>query len=118
MTHAPEPPKLALNQQDAAEALGVSPDFFRQHLRHEIRCVRRGRRRLYPISELQRWLDGDASRAVSNSTTVRAFLARTRSRLASAASSASSRSGRSRSSLALSSGSGHPCLTEFLTGAP
>jgi excisionase family DNA binding protein len=63
MTHAPEPPKLALNQQDAAEALGVSLDFFRQHHRHEIRCVRRGRRRLYPISELQRWLDGDASRA-------------------------------------------------------
>jgi hypothetical protein len=63
MTHAPEPPKLALNQQDAAEALGVSPDFFQQHLCHEIRCVRRGRRRLYPISELQRWLDESASRA-------------------------------------------------------
>lgn len=34
-----------------------------EHLRHEIRCVRRGRRRLYPISELQRWLDENASRA-------------------------------------------------------
>ena len=63
MTHPPEPPKLVLNQQEAAEALGVSADFFQQHLRHEIRCVRRGRRRLYPVSELQRWLDESASRA-------------------------------------------------------
>jgi hypothetical protein len=57
-------PRLALNQQEAAEALGVSPDFFQQHLRHEIRCVLRGRRRLYPVSELQRWLDEQATRAL------------------------------------------------------
>ncbi len=58
------PPRLALSQQEAAEALGVSPDFFQQHLRHEIRCVRRGRRRLYPVVELQRWLDEQATRAL------------------------------------------------------
>jgi hypothetical protein len=56
--------RLALNQQEAAAALGVSPDFFQQHLRHELRCVRRGRRRLYPVGELQRWLDDNASRAL------------------------------------------------------
>jgi len=56
-------PRLALSQQEAAEALGVSADFFQQHLRHEIRCVRRGRRRLYPVTELQRWLDHNAARA-------------------------------------------------------
>ena len=55
--------RLALSQQQAAEALGVSPDFFQGHLRHEIRCVRRGRRRLYPLTELQRWLDENATRA-------------------------------------------------------
>lgn len=64
MTDAPYPPRLALSQQEAAEALGVSPDFFQQHLRHEIRCVRRGRRRLYPITELQRWLEEQATRAL------------------------------------------------------
>jgi excisionase family DNA binding protein len=64
VTDAPYPPRLALSQQEAAEALGVSPDFFQQHLRHEIRCVRRGRRRLYPITELQRWLEEQATRAL------------------------------------------------------
>ena len=63
---APKTPRLALSQQEAAEALGVSPDFFQEHLRHELRCVRRGRRRLYPVSELQRWLDEQASRALEN----------------------------------------------------
>jgi hypothetical protein len=57
-------PRLALSQQEAAEALGVSPDFLQQDLLHEIRCVRRGRRRLYPIVELQRWLDEQATRAL------------------------------------------------------
>lgn len=60
----PRTPRLALSQQEAAEALGVSTDFFQQHLRHEIRCIRRGRRRLYPITELQRWLNEQATRAL------------------------------------------------------
>jgi excisionase family DNA binding protein len=64
LTKATHPLRLALSQQEAAEALGVSPDFFQQHLGHEIRCVRRGRRRLYPVSELQRWLDEQATRAL------------------------------------------------------
>ena len=68
MTGPPHPPRLALNQQEAAQALGVSPDFFQQHLRHELRCVRRGRRRLYPVTELQRWLDEQAARAIENPT--------------------------------------------------
>jgi len=60
----PKAPRLALSQQEAAEALGVSPDFFQQHLRHEIRCVRRGRRRLYPVTELQQWLKEQATRGL------------------------------------------------------
>jgi excisionase family DNA binding protein len=64
----PRTPRLALSQQEAAQALGVSPDFFQQHLRHEIRCVRRGRRRLYPVSELQRWLEEQATRALETDT--------------------------------------------------
>jgi excisionase family DNA binding protein len=58
--------RLALSQQEAAEALGVSPDFFQEHLRHELPCVRRGRRRLYPVSELQRWLEENATRALDD----------------------------------------------------
>jgi excisionase family DNA binding protein len=55
-------PRLALSQEEAAAALGVSADFFAEWIRHELRVVRRGRRRLYPVTELQRWLEEGASR--------------------------------------------------------
>lgn len=54
--------RLALNRTDSAAALGVSVDFFDEHVAHELRCVRRGRRRLYPIREIERWLDETAER--------------------------------------------------------
>jgi excisionase family DNA binding protein len=62
----PERLRLALSRAEAAAALGVSVDFFDQHLRHEIRAVRRGRRRLYPVRELERWLDAAATRALED----------------------------------------------------
>lgn len=55
-------PRLALTQAEAARALGVSSDFFQQYLRHEIPCIRRGRRRIYPVTHLQRWLDQNAAK--------------------------------------------------------
>lgn len=58
-------PRLALSKAEAAEALGVSVDFLEEHVMHELRVVRRGRRRLIPITELQRWLDASAARTVS-----------------------------------------------------
>ena len=56
------PLRLALSPTDAAAALGVSRDFYDQHIAPELRVVRRGRRRLIPIRELQRWLDREATR--------------------------------------------------------
>lgn len=50
-------PRLAVNKSQAAEILGVSVDFFDDHVSHELRCVRRGRRRMYPVREIERWLD-------------------------------------------------------------
>lgn len=58
----PSTPRLALNKTEAANALGVSVDFFDDHVEHELRCVRRGRRRLYPLAELERWLERSADR--------------------------------------------------------
>jgi hypothetical protein len=55
-------PRLALNRAEAALALGVSIDFFDDHVALELRCIRRGRRRLYPLSELRRWLEEAAER--------------------------------------------------------
>jgi hypothetical protein len=61
-TSAARIPRLALSQEEAAAALGVSVDFFAEHIRPELRVVRRGRKRIYPLPELQRWLDVEASR--------------------------------------------------------
>ena len=45
-------------------ALGVSVDFFEEHVMPELRIVRRGRRRLIPLAEMQRWLEVNAERTV------------------------------------------------------
>ena len=55
--------RLALTKAEAAESLGVSVDFFEDHIMLELEIVRRGRRRLIPIAELARWLDATAERA-------------------------------------------------------
>ena len=54
--------RLALSKAEAAAALGVSVDFFDAHVAHELRIVRRGRRRLIPMRELERWIDVNAAR--------------------------------------------------------
>ena len=50
-------PRLALTPGEAAEALGVSDDFLREHIAQELHWVRRGRKKLVSVSELQSWLD-------------------------------------------------------------
>jgi excisionase family DNA binding protein len=59
-------PRLALSKTEAADALGVSIDFLEQHILHELRIVRRGRRRLIPLTELQRWIDNNAHRTLGD----------------------------------------------------
>jgi excisionase family DNA binding protein len=54
-------PRLALSIGEAAEALSVSRDFFDQHVRHELRLIRRGRKVLVPVRELERWLEQNAA---------------------------------------------------------
>jgi excisionase family DNA binding protein len=54
---------LAYSPTEAAESLGVSRDFFDEHIASELRIVRRGRRRLIPVKEIERWLDQSAARA-------------------------------------------------------
>lgn len=54
-------PRLALSPAEAAQALGVSRDFLDEHIAPELRIVRRGRRKLIAIRELDRWLEREAA---------------------------------------------------------
>ena len=58
--------RLALSPTEAAAALGVSRDFLDQHVLPELRIIRRGRRRLIPVRELDRWLDQHAATPLRN----------------------------------------------------
>ena len=62
-TPASTGPRLALSPDEAARILGVSRDYFDEHILPELRIIRRGRRILIPLRELDRWLDRAAARA-------------------------------------------------------
>jgi hypothetical protein len=57
-------PRLALTRAEAANAIGMSLNSFERHVQPELRIVRRGRMRLIPVAELDRWLERNAARAV------------------------------------------------------
>jgi hypothetical protein len=50
-------PRLALSVMECCQALGCGHDWFSEHVAPELRWVRRGRRKLTAVTELQRWLD-------------------------------------------------------------
>jgi hypothetical protein len=58
----PDFPRLALTFAESAAMLGVSDEFFAQYVAHEVRFVRRGRKKLVAVRELERWLEESASR--------------------------------------------------------
>ena len=55
-------PRLSVSPDEAAEMLGVSRDYLDEHVLCELRSVRRGRRVLIALTELERWLDQSAAR--------------------------------------------------------
>lgn len=57
-------PRIALTPPEAAAAIGVGPDFFDQNVAPELRMIRRGRKRLVPVTELERWTAENAERAL------------------------------------------------------
>ena len=56
-------PCLALSRRDAAAALGMSLSHFQRHVQPHLRCVYSGQLRLFPVSELERWLAEHACEA-------------------------------------------------------
>ncbi len=47
--------RVTLTKPEAAAALGISVDSFERHVQPELRMIRRGRMRLIPLHELERW---------------------------------------------------------------
>jgi hypothetical protein len=52
--------RLAVSRTEAARALGVSINSFERHVQPELRIVRRGKLRLIPVREIERWLEENA----------------------------------------------------------
>ena len=48
-------PRVALSRQEAAASLGMSLDSFERHVQPELKLIRRGKLRLVPVVELERW---------------------------------------------------------------
>jgi hypothetical protein len=57
-------PRIALTPAEAAAAIGVGPDFFDAKVAPELRLIRRGRKRLVPVRELERWISENAEFAL------------------------------------------------------
>jgi len=49
--------RLALSKREAAAALGISINSFERHVQPDLR---RGKLRLFPVEELERWLRENA----------------------------------------------------------
>jgi hypothetical protein len=57
---------IALAKPDAAAALAMSVDSFERYVMRDVRCIRRGRLRLYPTAELERWAETNAERLLED----------------------------------------------------
>jgi len=55
---------IALGKVDAAAALSMSVDSFERYVQADVACVRRGRLRLFPVAELERWANENAERTL------------------------------------------------------
>lgn len=55
---------IALSKTEAAAALSMSVDSFERYVQSDVRCIRRGRLRLFPRVELERWANENAERTL------------------------------------------------------
>jgi hypothetical protein len=58
-------PRVALTPAEAAAALGVGPDFFNEEIRPDLQLIRRGRKVLVPVAELERWVSENVERTLA-----------------------------------------------------
>jgi hypothetical protein len=60
-------PRVALSRPEAAAALGISLDSFERHVQPDLKLIRRGKLRLVPVAELERWAGENAERVLEGS---------------------------------------------------
>lgn len=53
-------PRLALTPAEAAAALGMGLTSFKKYVQPHVRIVRRGKLRVIPVGELERWAEENA----------------------------------------------------------
>lgn len=49
---------------EAPAAIGVSDDFFREHVASELAWIRKGRKKVVRVAELERWLAANEQRTI------------------------------------------------------
>ena len=59
-------PRLALTRGEAARALGMGLTSFKSQVQPDLRMIRRGKLRLIPTAELERWLKENAEVAMAD----------------------------------------------------
>jgi hypothetical protein len=57
-------PCLAVQHKDAPALLGLGKTSFEKYVVPEVACVRLGSMRLYPVKELEYWLERNAERSL------------------------------------------------------
>ena len=55
---------ILLTRPQAAAAMGMSLDSFERYVQPEVKLVRRGKLRLVPVGELERWAVENAERVL------------------------------------------------------
>lgn len=59
-------PRIALTREEAAQALGVGLTTFKLKIAPELRVIREGKVRLYPVRELEAWAESRAERVLDD----------------------------------------------------
>lgn len=60
-------PRLALDRREAASALGMGTTSFELYVAPQLRAIRQGRLVLYPVRELERWVEENAALTLGRS---------------------------------------------------
>jgi hypothetical protein len=54
-------PRILLTKREAADALGMSVRHFERHVQGVLRCVHSGQLTLYPLRDVERWANEEAT---------------------------------------------------------